>query len=41
MERAGGLNGTDSYPLAALHHRATAAGMHTASLDEVLCVTPG
>ena len=41
LDRVGGLNGTDSYPLAALHHRATAAGMHTASLDEVLCVAAG
>jgi glycosyltransferase involved in cell wall biosynthesis len=38
MERAGGLNGTDSYPLAALHQRAATAGMRTASLDEVLCI---
>ena len=38
VERAGGLNGTDPYPLAALHRGAAAVGMRTATLDEVFCI---
>ena len=33
------LNDTDSDPIAALERRASAAGLSTASLDEVLCIT--
>ena len=36
---AGGLKDTDSDPIAELGRRATAAGLSTASLDEVLCIT--
>jgi tetratricopeptide (TPR) repeat protein len=39
LDRAGGVEGTDPDPLAALGRRATAAALQTASLDEVLCIT--
>ncbi|MGH3562874.1 MAG: glycosyltransferase, partial [Mycobacterium sp.] len=39
LDRAGGINGTGPDPIAALGRRATAPGLHTASLDEVLCIT--
>jgi hypothetical protein len=38
LDRAGGVRGTDADPIAALGRRAAAAGLRTASLDEVLCV---
>jgi tetratricopeptide (TPR) repeat protein len=38
LERAGGLRGDDQDPIAALGRRAAAAGLRTASLDEVLCI---
>jgi hypothetical protein len=38
LDRAGGLQGTDTDPIAELGRRAAAAGLHTASLDEVLCI---
>ncbi len=38
LDRAGGVAATDPDPIAELARRATAAGLHTASLDEVLCV---
>jgi glycosyltransferase involved in cell wall biosynthesis len=38
MDRAGGIQGTDPDPIAGLGRRAAAAGLRTASLDEVLCV---
>jgi glycosyltransferase involved in cell wall biosynthesis len=37
LDQAGGLDGTDPDPLAALEQRATTAGLRTATLDEVLC----
>jgi hypothetical protein len=39
LDRAGGIDDTDVNPIAALRRRAAAAGLHTASLDEVLCIT--
>jgi hypothetical protein len=39
LDRAGGVVGTDADPLAELGRRANAAGLRTASLDEVLCIT--
>jgi len=42
LDRAGGIDdvgATDPEPLAGLGRRAAAAGLGTASLDEVLCVT--
>jgi hypothetical protein len=39
LDRAGGLKDTDPDPLAELERRAAAAGLQTASLDEVLCIT--
>ena len=39
LDRAGGLKDTDPDPLAELELRAAAAGLSTASLDEVLCIT--
>jgi hypothetical protein len=39
LDRTGGLDDTDPDPLAALGRRAATAGLHTASLDEVLCTT--
>ena len=38
LDRAGGVDGTDPDPIAELGRRAAAAGLHTASLDEVLCI---
>jgi glycosyltransferase involved in cell wall biosynthesis len=38
LDRAGGVQGTDPDPHAALGRPAAAAGLHTASLDEVLCI---
>jgi glycosyltransferase involved in cell wall biosynthesis len=38
LDRAGNLNGDDADPIAELVRRATAAGLRTASLDEVLCI---
>jgi len=38
LDRAGGVHGIDPDPLAALGRRAAAAGLQTASLDEVLCI---
>ena len=39
LDRAGGVEGTDPDPIAELGRRAAAAGLQTASLDEVLCIT--
>jgi hypothetical protein len=39
LDQTNGVNGTDPDPIAALEHRATTAGLHTASLDEILCTT--
>jgi hypothetical protein len=38
LDRAGGVHGSDPDPFAALGRRADAAGLRTASLDEVLCI---
>ncbi|MBS4729214.1 hypothetical protein MSM1_12985 [Mycobacterium sp. SM1] len=38
LDRAGGVRGTDADPMAALGRRAAAAGLRTASLDEVFCL---
>ena len=38
LDRAGGIDGTDRDPIAELGRRAAAAGLRTASLDEVLCI---
>ncbi len=38
LDRAGGIRGTDRDPVAELGRRAAAAGLRTATLDEVLCV---
>jgi glycosyltransferase involved in cell wall biosynthesis len=38
VDRAGGLTGTDTDPIAELGRRAAATGLQTASLDEVLCI---
>jgi hypothetical protein len=38
VDRAGGLTGTDTDPIAVLGRRAVATGLQTASLDEVLCI---
>jgi hypothetical protein len=38
LDRAGGAAGTDADPIAELGRRAAAAGLQTASLDEVLCI---
>jgi len=38
LDRAGGVDGTDPDGLAALGRRAGAAGLRTATLDEVLCI---
>jgi tetratricopeptide (TPR) repeat protein len=38
LDRAGGAAGTDADPIAELGRRAAAAGLRTASLDEVLCI---
>ena len=39
LDRAGGVHGVDPNPMAALGRRATAGGLRTATLDEVLCIT--
>jgi glycosyltransferase involved in cell wall biosynthesis len=39
LDRAGGVQATDTDPIAALNRRAAAVGLHTATLDEVLCIT--
>jgi glycosyltransferase involved in cell wall biosynthesis len=39
LDAASSVDDTDPDPLAALGQRATTAGLHTASLDEVLCIT--
>jgi tetratricopeptide (TPR) repeat protein len=38
LDRAGGAAGADADPIAELGRRAAAAGLQTASLDEVLCI---
>lgn len=38
LDRAGGLQATDTDPSTAVGRRAAAAGLRTASLDEVLCI---
>jgi glycosyltransferase involved in cell wall biosynthesis len=38
LDRAGGIQGADSHPVTELGRRAAAAGLGTASLDEVLCI---
>jgi glycosyltransferase involved in cell wall biosynthesis len=38
LDRAGGMQSTDTDPIAELERRAAAAGLRTASLDEVLCI---
>jgi hypothetical protein len=38
LDRAGGIVGTDRDPVSELGRRATAAGLQTATLDEVLCI---
>ncbi len=38
LDRAGGLDSTETDPIAELHRQARAAGLQTASLDEVLCI---
>ncbi|MGH3579460.1 MAG: glycosyltransferase, partial [Mycobacterium sp.] len=37
LDRTGGIDDTDPDPITELGRRAAAAGLHTASLDEVLC----
>jgi hypothetical protein len=37
LDRAGGMDGADPDPIADLNRRAAAAGLQTATLDEVLC----
>ena len=39
LDQAGGVRGTDPDPITELARRAAAARLHTASLDEVLCIT--
>ncbi|MGH3523867.1 MAG: glycosyltransferase, partial [Mycobacterium sp.] len=39
LDRTGGIGGTDPDPLTELARRATAAGLCTASFDQVLCIT--
>ena len=39
LDRTGGMDSTDPDPIAELEQRAAAAGLQTASLDEVLCIT--
>jgi tetratricopeptide (TPR) repeat protein len=39
LARAGGVRGTHPDPITELAHGAAAAGLHTATLDEVLCIT--
>jgi hypothetical protein len=38
LDRTGGIDGTDPDPIAGVGRRAGAAGLRTASLDEVLCI---
>ncbi|MCV6966073.1 hypothetical protein H7J50_19995, partial [Mycobacterium intermedium] len=38
LDQAGGLDSSDADPIAELGQRALAAGLQTASLDEVLCI---
>lgn len=38
LDRAGGVDGADRDPIAQLGRRAAAAGLRTASRDEVLCI---
>jgi hypothetical protein len=38
LDRAGGVDPTDPDPIAELGRRATATGLRTASLDEILCI---
>ena len=38
LDRTGGIDATDPDPIAGLGQRAAAAGLRTASLDEVLCI---
>jgi hypothetical protein len=38
LDGAGGVDGADGDPLAELGRRAAAAGLRSASLDEVLCI---
>jgi hypothetical protein len=38
LDSTGGLDGTEEDPIAELSRRAAAAGLRTASLDEVLCI---
>lgn len=39
LDEAGGVCGADPNPIAELAGRAAVAGLQTASLDEVLCIT--
>jgi tetratricopeptide (TPR) repeat protein len=39
LDQTGGVRGTDPDPITELARRAAAAGLRTASLDEVLCIT--
>jgi hypothetical protein len=39
LDRAGGMGSTNPDPVAELGRCAAAAGLQTASLDEVLCIT--
>jgi hypothetical protein len=41
LDQVGGVCGGDAEPIAELSRRAAAAGLRTASLDEVLCITAG
>ena len=40
LGQAGGTDTTNPDPIAELQRCAAAAGLQTASLDEVLCITP-
>ncbi|MCV6977927.1 glycosyltransferase [Mycobacterium bourgelatii] len=40
LDRVGGIRANDPDPLAELNRRAAAAGLATASLDELLCIQP-
>jgi hypothetical protein len=39
LDRAGGVGSTETDPIAQLRQRSVAAGLSSASLDEVLCIT--
>ena len=41
LDLTGGTDGTEQDPIAELNRRAAAAGLRTATLDEVLCITGG